>query len=67
MVFEDAQWIDPSSQELLDLTVERARSLPVLLIVTLRPEFQPPWAGQARVTMLALTSPAVSSPWCAAD
>src|SRR5499427_8985047 len=34
MVFEDAHWIDPTSRELLDLTVERARSLPVLLIVT---------------------------------
>ena len=45
MVFEDAHWIDPSSRELLDLTVERIRSLPVLLIVTFRPEFQPPWTG----------------------
>src|SRR6202035_1569684 len=34
MVFEDAHWIDPTSRELLDLTVERVRSLPVLLIVT---------------------------------
>jgi predicted ATPase len=35
MVFEDAHWIDPTSRELLDLTVERVRSLPVLLIMTL--------------------------------
>ena len=54
MVFEDAHWIDPTSRELLDLTVERVRSLPVLLIVTFRPEFQPPWAGQPQVSMLAL-------------
>jgi class 3 adenylate cyclase/predicted ATPase len=54
MVFEDAHWIDPTSRELLDLTVERVRNLPVLLIVTFRPEFQPPWAGQPQVTMLAL-------------
>jgi class 3 adenylate cyclase/predicted ATPase len=53
-VFEDAHWIDPTSRELLDLTVERVRSLPVLLIVTFRPEFQPPWIGQPQVTMLAL-------------
>jgi len=39
---------------LLDLTVERVRSLPVLLIVTFRPEFQPPWSGQAQVSMMAL-------------
>jgi predicted ATPase/class 3 adenylate cyclase len=54
MVFEDAQWIDPSSQELLDLTIEHVRRLPVLLIITFRPEFQPPWTGQPRVTILAL-------------
>src|SRR5215471_18815465 len=54
MIFEDAHWIDPTSRELLDLTVDRVRSLPVLLIVTLRPEFQPPWTGQTQVSMLAL-------------
>jgi predicted ATPase len=54
MVFEDTHWIDPTSGELLDLTVDRVRSLPVLLIVTFRPEFQPPWTGQAQVTTLAL-------------
>jgi class 3 adenylate cyclase/predicted ATPase len=54
IAFEDAHWIDPTSRELLDLTVERVRSLPVLLIVTFRPEFQPPWTGQPQVTMLVL-------------
>jgi len=54
MVFEDVHWIDPTSRELLDLTVERVRSLPVLLIVTFRPEFEPPWTGQERVSMLVL-------------
>ncbi len=53
-VFEDAHWIDPTSRELLDLAVERFRSLPVLLVVTFRPEFQPPWVGQPRVMLLAL-------------
>jgi len=53
-VFEDAHWIDPTSRELLDLVIERARTLPVLLIVTFRPEFRPPWTGQPQVTMLTL-------------
>jgi class 3 adenylate cyclase/predicted ATPase len=53
-VFEDAHWIDPTSRELLDLAVERIRNLPVLLVVTFRPEFQPPWVGQPRVMLLAL-------------
>ena len=54
MIFEDAHLIDPTSHELLDLTVERMRSLPVLLIVSFRLKFQPPWIGQPQVTMLAL-------------
>jgi class 3 adenylate cyclase/predicted ATPase len=54
VVFEDAHWIDPTSRELLDLTVERVANLTVLLIITFRPEFQPPWAGQPQVTMLTL-------------
>jgi class 3 adenylate cyclase/predicted ATPase len=54
VVFEDAHWIDPTSRELLDLTVERVANLPVLLIITFRPEFQPPWTGQPQVAMLAL-------------
>jgi class 3 adenylate cyclase len=53
-VFEDAHWIDPTSHELLDLTVDRVRRLPVLLAITFRPEFQPPWVGRSHVTSLAL-------------
>ena len=54
MVFEDIHWIDPSSRELLDRTIERIANWPVLLLATFRPEFQPPWTGQPHVTMLAL-------------
>jgi len=53
-VFEDAHWIDPTSRELLDLTVDRVRRLPVLLAVTFRLEFQPPWGGRSQVTSLVL-------------
>jgi class 3 adenylate cyclase len=54
MVFEDAHWIDPTSRELLDLTLDHVRQLPVLLVVTFRPEFQHVWDGRPQVTMLAL-------------
>ena len=54
MLFEDVHWIDPSSRELLELVIERVPGLPVLLIITFRPEFQAPWTGQAHVTMLVL-------------
>jgi class 3 adenylate cyclase/predicted ATPase len=53
-VFEDAHWMDPTTRELLDLMVEHVRNLPVLLIVTFRPEYQPPRIGQPQVTMLVL-------------
>jgi class 3 adenylate cyclase/predicted ATPase len=54
MVFEDTQWIDPTSHELLDLTIDRIRALPVLLIIAFRPEFQPAWRGPANIGTLAL-------------
>jgi class 3 adenylate cyclase len=54
MIFEDAHWIDPTSLGLLDLTVDRVRRLPVLLAITFRPEFQPPWSGRSHVTSLVL-------------
>jgi class 3 adenylate cyclase/tetratricopeptide (TPR) repeat protein len=54
MIFEDAYWADSTSLELLDRTIERADRLPVLVVVTFRPEFRAPWVGQAGVTPLAL-------------
>ena len=54
MLFEDAHWIDPTSLELLTLTVARAPQLPLLLLVTARPEFTPPWPADAHVTMQVL-------------
>jgi class 3 adenylate cyclase/tetratricopeptide (TPR) repeat protein len=54
MIYEDAHWIDPSTRELLDTTVERVARLPVLLVITFRPEFHPPWIGQAHVSTLGL-------------
>jgi class 3 adenylate cyclase/predicted ATPase len=54
MVFEDAHWIDPTSRELLDLMLDRVGRLPILLVITFRPEFEHGWGGQAHVTILAL-------------
>ena len=53
-VCEDLHWIDPSSRELLDRTIERAVRLPALLIATHRPEFLPPWSGLPQVTTMSL-------------
>ena len=40
VVFEDAHWADATSLELLDLTIERVRQLPILALITFRPEFE---------------------------
>ena len=54
MIFEDAHWIDPTSLEALGQAVDRIRTLGVLLIVTYRPEFEPPWIGRPHVTPLTV-------------
>ena len=54
MVFEDVQWTDPTTLELFGLIVERIPTLHVLLIMTFRPEFEPPWTGRPYVTALTI-------------
>ena len=54
MIFEDAHWIDPTSLEALGRAVDRIRTLGVLVIVTHRPEFEPPWIGRPYVTALTI-------------
>jgi class 3 adenylate cyclase/tetratricopeptide (TPR) repeat protein len=54
MIVEDTHWSDPTTLELLDLTVDRSASLSVLLLITYRPEFAAPWIGRSHVTMLTL-------------
>ena len=54
MIFEDVHWIDPTSLEAVGRTVDRLKTLGVLLIVTYRPEFEPPWIGRPYVTALTL-------------
>ena len=53
-LFEDAHWIDPTSQELLELAIGRISSAQVLIVVTHRPEWQPQASGHNHVTSLQL-------------
>ncbi|QQN62324.1 AAA family ATPase [Bradyrhizobium diazoefficiens] len=53
-IFEDAQWADASSMELIDLAVDRLRHLQILAVVTFRPEFPAPWEGLSNVTSLTI-------------
>ena len=54
MIFEDAHWTDPTSLEMFGRVVDRIPTLRALLIVTFRPEFEPPWIGRPHVTALTI-------------
>ena len=54
MIFEDVHWIDPTSLEAFGRAADRIRKLRVLLIVTYRPEFDPPWIGGPQITALTI-------------
>jgi class 3 adenylate cyclase/tetratricopeptide (TPR) repeat protein len=55
IIFEDVQWMDPTSLELLAATVEHVPRLRALLLVTARPEFTPPWPNYPHLTTISLT------------
>jgi len=55
IVFEDAHWIDPTSQELLDVMVPQLRTMRVLLVLTHRPEYKPHGYEHAHVATMPLT------------
>ena len=55
MILEDAHWADPTSLEVFSGAVDRTPARGVLLIITFRPEFEPPWIGQPHVTALTLS------------
>jgi class 3 adenylate cyclase/tetratricopeptide (TPR) repeat protein len=55
MLFEDAHWADPTTLEVLDLLIDRVRTVPLLVVLTHRPEFQSRWSDQGHVGALNLS------------
>ena len=55
IIFEDVQWMDPTSLELLAAIAEHVPELRTLLLVTARPEFTPPWPSYSHLTTISLT------------
>jgi class 3 adenylate cyclase len=55
MIFEDAHWADPTSLEAFGRNVDQIAAHPVMLLVTFRPEFEPPWIGRPHVTTLTIS------------
>src|SRR5262249_19052039 len=54
MLFVDVHWYDTTSLELFGRVVDRMRTLRVLLLMTLRPEFDAPWVGRPYVAALTI-------------
>jgi predicted ATPase len=54
-VWEDLHWADPSTLELLALLLDQVPTAHLLLVLTARPEFRPPWAHRSYMTPLTLT------------
>ena len=55
LLFEDAHWADPTTLEVLDLLIDRVRTIPLLVVLTHRPEFQSRWSQQGHVGALNLS------------
>ncbi len=55
LAFEDLQWADPTSLELMRALAERGRQTPLLVVVTTRPEFPPPWRQRSHHNRIALS------------
>ena len=54
MLFEDVHWADPTTLEMLDLLIDRAKTIPVLLVLTQRPELQSRWSQHRHVGTMNL-------------
>jgi class 3 adenylate cyclase/predicted ATPase/nucleoside-triphosphatase THEP1 len=54
LLVEDTQWIDPTTLDLVGTAIDHIASLPVLVLITFRPEFVPPWGGRTPITHLSL-------------
>ncbi len=55
LLFEDLHWSDPSTLEVLDLMIDRVKDIPLLIVLTHRPEFQSRWSDHGHVTSLNLS------------
>ncbi len=55
LVFEDLQWADPSSLDLMQGLSERSARAPILILATARPEFRPPWGLRSHHSVISLT------------
>jgi class 3 adenylate cyclase/predicted ATPase len=53
-VMEDLHWADPTTLEFLSLLVDQGPTACVLVLLTFRPDFSPPWTGRSHLTQVTL-------------
>ena len=54
-VWEDLHWADPSTLEFLALCLDQVPTARMLMVLTFRPEFTPPWASRSHLSHLVLS------------
>jgi predicted ATPase len=59
-IVEDLHWVDPTTLEFLTLLIDQGPTVPILTVLTCRPEFQAPWGARAYITPMVL--PRLSPP-----
>src|SRR5262249_812777 len=57
LIVEDLHWVDPTTIEWLNLVVDQVPTTALCLLVTCRPEFQPPWASPSYLTQMTFNRP----------
>jgi len=55
LLFEDVHWADPTTLETMDLLIHRVRDVPLLVVITHRPEFPSRWSHHGHVSALSLS------------
>ena len=53
-VVEDLHWIDASTLELLNLLIDQSPTTRLLMLLTCRPEFRPPWPPRSHLAQLTI-------------
>jgi class 3 adenylate cyclase/predicted ATPase len=53
-VMEDVHWVDPSTLEFLSLLVDQSPTARILVLLTCRSDFSPPWTGRSHLTQVTL-------------
>jgi predicted ATPase len=54
LAFEDLQWADPTSIDLMRAFAERGAQAPILILATARPEFRIPWGMRSHHSAISL-------------